>query len=129
MPPLARAIYLALLGLSSINKVKADWQFKSRPDLAPPKLNITIPATKDVEPGYLFIPLSPDIPMEPDTVHSKLPHIFLRILVIWYGPDSPTFLFGPRTSRLPNTKGKTSFSRLKGVIMQHMDMVMDIPPF
>jgi hypothetical protein len=55
MPPLARAIYLALLGLSSINKVKADWQFKSRPDLAPPKLNITIPATKDVEPGYLFI--------------------------------------------------------------------------
>lgn len=35
--------------------VSADWQFKSRPDLAPPRLNITIPATKDVEPGYLFI--------------------------------------------------------------------------
>jgi len=55
MPSLTRAIYLALLGLSSISQVKADWQFKSRPDLAPPKLNITIPATKDVEPGYLFI--------------------------------------------------------------------------
>lgn len=33
----------------------ADWQFKSRTDLAPPRLNITIPATKDVEKGYLFI--------------------------------------------------------------------------
>ncbi|KAH6674932.1 ASST-domain-containing protein [Halenospora varia] len=34
---------------------QADWQYKSRPDLAPPKLNITIPATKDVESGYIFI--------------------------------------------------------------------------
>ncbi|CAG8106138.1 unnamed protein product [Penicillium olsonii] len=33
----------------------ADWQFKSRTDLAPPRLNITIPATKDVEQGYLFV--------------------------------------------------------------------------
>lgn len=33
----------------------ADWQFKSRPDLAPPRLNITIPATKEVEKGYLFM--------------------------------------------------------------------------
>jgi hypothetical protein len=33
----------------------ADWQFRSRPDLAPPRLNITIPATKDVESGYLFL--------------------------------------------------------------------------
>ncbi|KAJ5463810.1 hypothetical protein N7475_008754 [Penicillium sp. IBT 31633x] len=35
--------------------VTADWQFKSRTDLAPPRLNITIPATEDVEKGYLFI--------------------------------------------------------------------------
>lgn len=33
----------------------ADWQFKSRTDLAPPRLNITIPATADVETGYLFV--------------------------------------------------------------------------
>ncbi|KAI0128574.1 ASST-domain-containing protein [Xylariales sp. AK1849] len=33
----------------------ADWQFRSRSDLAPPRLNITIPATEDVEQGYLFI--------------------------------------------------------------------------
>lgn len=33
----------------------ADWQFKSRSDLAPPRLNITIPAAEDVEEGYLFV--------------------------------------------------------------------------
>ncbi|KUM58277.1 hypothetical protein ACN42_g8879 [Penicillium freii] len=33
----------------------ADGQFKCRTDLAPPRLNITIPAAKDVEKGYLFI--------------------------------------------------------------------------
>ncbi|KAI4596613.1 hypothetical protein KJ359_005369 [Pestalotiopsis sp. 9143b] len=46
---------------------QADWQFRSRPDLAPPRLNITIPATKDVEPGYLFLaPFAglPDTPYE-----------------------------------------------------------------
>ncbi|KAJ3467197.1 hypothetical protein MRS44_004761 [Fusarium solani] len=33
----------------------ADWQFRSRPDLAPPRLNITIPATDKVEQGpYIF---------------------------------------------------------------------------
>jgi hypothetical protein len=35
--------------------VSADGQFKSRSDLAPPRLNITIPATSKVEKGYLFI--------------------------------------------------------------------------
>ncbi|CAK7895534.1 hypothetical protein CAAN1_10S00166 [[Candida] anglica] len=33
----------------------ADWQFKSRPDLSPPRLNITIKATEEVEDGYLFL--------------------------------------------------------------------------
>ncbi|KAI9935033.1 hypothetical protein ASPWEDRAFT_162051 [Aspergillus wentii DTO 134E9] len=41
---------VALLPLAS-----ADWQFKSRTDLAPPRLNITIPATSEVEKGYLFV--------------------------------------------------------------------------
>src|ERR1700712_5646223 len=41
--------------LNLIPIVSADWQYKSRPDLAPPKLNITISATKDVEAGYIFI--------------------------------------------------------------------------
>jgi hypothetical protein len=33
----------------------ADWQYRSRPDLAPPRLNITIPPTADISPGYLFV--------------------------------------------------------------------------
>lgn len=49
---------LPLIGLTAASffyLAAADWQFKSRPDLAPPRLNITIPATKDVEKGYLFV--------------------------------------------------------------------------
>jgi hypothetical protein len=49
------SLTLAIIGLHFTHSVKGDWQFKSRPDLSPPKLNITIPATADVAPGYLFI--------------------------------------------------------------------------
>lgn len=38
-----------------IQLATADWQFKSRPDLTPPRLNITIPSSSKVEKGYLFI--------------------------------------------------------------------------
>jgi hypothetical protein len=41
-------LYLACRGA-------ADWQYRSRPDLAPPRLNITIPASEDVEKGFLFV--------------------------------------------------------------------------
>jgi hypothetical protein len=34
---------------------QADWQYRSRPDLAPPRLNVTIPATDKVNPGYVFV--------------------------------------------------------------------------
>lgn len=33
----------------------ADWQYLSRPDLSPPRLNITVPAHSSVAPGYLFL--------------------------------------------------------------------------
>lgn len=50
---------LSIFGLLSAANlgalVNADWQFRSRPDLAPPRLNITIPATDDTYPGYLFL--------------------------------------------------------------------------
>jgi hypothetical protein len=55
MPSLSRLAALALACIVCIAPASADWQFKSRPDLAPPKLNITIPATKDVEKGYIFV--------------------------------------------------------------------------
>jgi hypothetical protein len=49
------SIKTVALGCALIPEVLADWQYKSRPDLAPPRLNITIPATKEVEKGYLFV--------------------------------------------------------------------------
>jgi hypothetical protein len=45
----------------------ADWQFKSRPDLAPPILNITIPAGPDTDKGYIFITANPPPPGGPVT--------------------------------------------------------------
>ncbi|KAL7622435.1 hypothetical protein AAE478_007940 [Parahypoxylon ruwenzoriense] len=59
--------------------VSADWQFKSRSDLAPPRLNITIPATQDVEKGYLFVaPFAgfPDTPTEQHGPRQAGPYIF-----------------------------------------------------
>ncbi|KAF4950014.1 hypothetical protein FGADI_8460 [Fusarium gaditjirri] len=44
------ALVVALFGCA-----KADGQYRSRPDLAPPRLNITIPATEHVSPGYIFV--------------------------------------------------------------------------
>lgn len=40
---------------AAVRFAAADWQFRSRPDLAPPRLNITIPAADNVESGYLFV--------------------------------------------------------------------------
>ncbi|KAI6081660.1 ASST-domain-containing protein [Hypoxylon rubiginosum] len=57
----------------------ADWQFKSRSDLAPPKLNIIIPTTGDVEKGYLFVaPFAgyPDTPTEQHGPRQAGPYIF-----------------------------------------------------
>ena len=57
----------------------ADWQYPSRTDLNPPRLNITIPATSDVEPGYLFIaPFAgyPDTPSEQHGPRQGRPYIF-----------------------------------------------------
>lgn len=51
-----RASTLALAWLVSFTPlVSANWRYRSRPDLSPPTLNITIPATKEVEKGYLFV--------------------------------------------------------------------------
>lgn len=44
-----------LVGLSAVPLGSADWTYKSRPDLSPPRLNITVPASALVETGYLFV--------------------------------------------------------------------------
>ncbi|KAK1527769.1 hypothetical protein CPAR01_12327, partial [Colletotrichum paranaense] len=45
--------FMAVSGL--VPSIAADWQFRSRPDLAPPRLNTTIPARDSVEEGYIFV--------------------------------------------------------------------------
>ncbi|KAJ5706718.1 hypothetical protein N7488_006519 [Penicillium malachiteum] len=66
----------------------ADWQFKSRTDLAPPRLNITIPATKDMEKGYLFVAPFPGQFVDPEHhgPRQEGPYIF-RDDGVWKGQD------------------------------------------
>ncbi|KAH8693544.1 ASST-domain-containing protein [Talaromyces proteolyticus] len=46
---------ILLLTTALLPSALADWQYLSRPDLSPPRLNITIPATAAVDEGYLFV--------------------------------------------------------------------------
>lgn len=74
--------YLSQLALSCLillPQAAADWQYRSRSDLAPPRLNITISATDQVEPGYLFVaPFagSQDTPTEQHGPRQAGPYIF-----------------------------------------------------
>ncbi|CAG8978535.1 hypothetical protein HYALB_00012266 [Hymenoscyphus albidus] len=52
MKPQIGSIFTAILVLA--RSCLADAQYKSRPDLSPPRLNITIPATSEVESGFIF---------------------------------------------------------------------------
>ncbi|KAF2101155.1 hypothetical protein NA57DRAFT_65412 [Rhizodiscina lignyota] len=70
----------------------ADWQFKSRPDLAPPRLNITIPVASDADKGYLFVaPFAgfPDKPGETYGPRQAAPYSFRDNgnLARWNGKD------------------------------------------
>lgn len=69
----------AFTAAAVLQLVRADWQFKSRPDLSPPRLNITIPAASGVETGYLFIaPFAgfPDTTSEQHGPRQAGPYIF-----------------------------------------------------
>ncbi len=74
-----RTVASVLAAYLLLGPASADWQFRSRTDLAPPRLNITIPATKDVEKGYLFVaPFAgyPDTPTEQHGPRQAGPYIF-----------------------------------------------------
>ncbi|KAI8218087.1 hypothetical protein K4K53_008945 [Colletotrichum sp. SAR 10_77] len=80
-PPTMKQHTTAFLAVSALLAplASADWQYRSRPDLAPPRLNITIPATADVEQGYLFVaPFAglPDTPTEQHGPRQAGPYIF-----------------------------------------------------
>ncbi|KAK1767869.1 ASST-domain-containing protein [Phialemonium atrogriseum] len=49
-------LYTVALWLSTAARgARADWQYRSRPDLSPPRLNITVPAGDGIAPGYIFV--------------------------------------------------------------------------
>ena len=51
-----KPLSLVLAGTHLSTLVAADWQFRSRPELSVPRLNITVPASSTkVESGYIFI--------------------------------------------------------------------------
>ncbi|KAK3389948.1 hypothetical protein B0H63DRAFT_446105 [Podospora didyma] len=54
--PTASSVALLAVG---VDFARADWQYRSRPDFLPPRLNITIPASKEVSIGYIFIATYP----------------------------------------------------------------------
>jgi hypothetical protein len=46
---------LLAVALILLSFVGADWQYRSRPDLSPPRLNVTVRAYESVEKGYIFV--------------------------------------------------------------------------
>ncbi|KAH6887965.1 ASST-domain-containing protein [Thelonectria olida] len=71
--------HLAIASSALVPLAAGDWQYRSRPDLAPPRLNITIPATDKVEQGFLFVaPFAgfPDTPAEQHGPRQAGPYIF-----------------------------------------------------
>ncbi|KAI2628503.1 ASST-domain-containing protein [Hypoxylon sp. NC1633] len=74
-----KSVLFVATALAFSSHAVADWQSKSRSDLAPPRLNITIPATRDVGKGYLFVaPFAgfPDTPTEQHGPRQAGPYIF-----------------------------------------------------
>ena len=82
---------LALLSivLSLLSGVSADWQYKSRPDLSPPKLNITIPPSSLVSPGHIFVAPYTLFPSPKTELYAPLqpaPYIFTSTgELVWSG--------------------------------------------
>ncbi|KAF2016951.1 hypothetical protein BU24DRAFT_419992 [Aaosphaeria arxii CBS 175.79] len=68
-----------IVAASVLQLAAADWQYKSRTDLAIPRLNITIPAADNVEQGFLFVaPFAgyPDTAFEQHGPRQAGPYIF-----------------------------------------------------
>lgn len=70
--------------------VAANWQYKSRPDLSPPTLNITVSTTADeLSLGYIFVAPYSFVPWSERTAHGPLqpgPYIFTSAgELVWSG--------------------------------------------
>lgn len=79
--------FLVISNLSSF--VSADWKYKSRPDLAPPTLNITVSATSGISSGYIFVAPYSGVSWDSPVAHGPLqsgPYIFTSTgELVWSG--------------------------------------------
>ncbi|KAK5738723.1 hypothetical protein LTR17_005856 [Elasticomyces elasticus] len=94
----------------------ADSQYRSRPDLSPPRLNITLPATKDVGTGYLFVAPFARLPDTPHVQHAlaKLVLTSCETTATSSGPATDTTASGPRTSRSCQWQGQDVLACFEG---------------
>jgi Arylsulfotransferase (ASST) len=69
--------------------VSANWNYKSRPDLSPPTLNITVPASPKVASGYIFVAPYSWLSWDEPLAHGPLqpaPYIFTSTgELVWSG--------------------------------------------
>jgi hypothetical protein len=72
-----------------LQSVTANWRYKSRPDLAPPTLNITTPANSSESSGYIFVAPYSDVNALSPLPHGPLqpgPYIFTSSgELVWSG--------------------------------------------
>ncbi|RFU28174.1 hypothetical protein B7463_g8160, partial [Scytalidium lignicola] len=80
--------YLAILSVF-VPLTTANWQYKSRPDLSPPTLNITVSAAGGIYPEYIFIAPYSFVSWAETTTHGPLqpgPYIFTSTgELVWSG--------------------------------------------
>ncbi|KAE8452474.1 hypothetical protein EG329_000376 [Mollisiaceae sp. DMI_Dod_QoI] len=78
-----------LLNLGYFPLALANWRYKTRPDLSPPTLNITVHAKSDIGPGYLFVAPYSALPWNSPLPHGPLqpaPYIFTSTgELVWSG--------------------------------------------
>ncbi|PYI12862.1 secreted protein [Aspergillus violaceofuscus CBS 115571] len=70
-----RQICLLTLVSQLASLATADWQYRSRPDLSPPKLNITVPAAASTAPGYIFT--APYLGFDPGSTGPEQPGAYI----------------------------------------------------
>jgi hypothetical protein len=78
-----------MICLGLISRAAADWQYKFRPDLSPPIINITIPPSSLISPGHIFIApytSNPFIDGQPYVPIQPAPYIFTSTgELVWSG--------------------------------------------
>jgi hypothetical protein len=89
MPGMSRSTLLFLVLIHLFLLVSANWQYKSRPDLSPPTLNITISAASELSPGFIFVAPYSGVSVDTPLAHGPLqpgPYIFTSSgELVWSG--------------------------------------------